>query len=127
VTAGSEGLGVGAVAWARTRLGAPYLLGAAGPTSYDCSGLTMMSWASQGVDITRTSRSQYLAVGKVDYGSLRPGDLVFYGSDLNDPASIYHVAMYTGGGMMIEATLPGHPLSENPLRLSGAMPYAGRP
>jgi cell wall-associated NlpC family hydrolase len=127
VTTGSEGLGIGAVAWARTRLGAPYLLGAAGPSAYDCSGLTMMSWASQGVNITRTSRSQYLAVGKVDYGSLRPGDLVFYGSDPGDPASIYHVAMYTGGGMMIEATLPGHPLSENPLRLANAMPYAGRP
>lgn len=127
VTEGSEGLGIGAVAWARTRLGAPYLLGAAGPSAYDCSGLTMMSWASQGVNITRTSRSQYLAVGKVDYGSLRPGDLVFYGSDPGDPASIYHVAMYTGSGMMIEATLPGHPLSENPLRLANAMPYAGRP
>lgn len=127
VTAGAESLGIGAVTWARTRLGAPYLLGAAGPSAYDCSGLTMMSWASQGVSITRTSRSQYLAVGKVDYGSLRPGDLVFYGSDPSDPASIYHVAMYTGGGMMIEATLPGHPLSENPLRLANAMPYAGRP
>lgn len=127
VTVGSEGRGIGAVAWARTRLGAPYLLGAAGPSAYDCSGLTMMSWASQGVNITRTSRSQYLAVGKVGYGSLRPGDLIFYGSDPSDPASIYHVAMYTGGGMMIEATLPGHPLSENPLRLANAMPYAGRP
>ncbi|MFE7505443.1 NlpC/P60 family protein [Promicromonospora sp. NPDC057488] len=127
VTVGSAGRGVGAVTWARTKIGAPYLLGAAGPSSYDCSGLTMMSWASQGVDITRTSRSQYLAVGKVGYGALRPGDLIFYGSNPSDPSSIYHVAMYTGGGMMIEATLPGHPLSENPLRLSGAMPYAGRP
>ncbi|GHH76728.1 hypothetical protein GCM10017772_36110 [Promicromonospora soli] len=127
VTVGSESLGLGAVAWARTKLGAPYRLGAAGPSAYDCSGLTMMSWVSQGVNITRTSRSQYLAVGKVDYGSLRPGDLIFYGSNPSDPASIYHVAMYTGGGMMIEATLPGQPLSENPLRLSGAMPYAGRP
>ncbi|GAA2242078.1 hypothetical protein GCM10010413_50800 [Promicromonospora sukumoe] len=127
VTAGSAGRGIGAVSWARTKIGSPYLLGAAGPTSYDCSGLTMMSWASQGVNITRTSRSQYLAVGKVGYAALRPGDLIFYGSDPGDPSSIYHVAMYTGGGMMIEATLPGHPLSENPLRLSGAMPYAGRP
>jgi cell wall-associated NlpC family hydrolase len=127
VTIGSELRGYGAVDWARSRLGAPYLLGAAGPTSYDCSGLTMMAWASQGVDITRTSRSQYLAVGKVDHGSLRPGDLIFYGSDPGDPSSIYHVALYTGAGMMIEATLPGYPVSENPLRLSGAMPYAGRP
>ena len=68
MTVGSQGRGLGAVAWARTKIGAPYLLGAAGPTSYDCSGLTMMSWASQGVNISRTSRSQYLAVGKVDYG-----------------------------------------------------------
>ncbi|MFD2793623.1 NlpC/P60 family protein [Promicromonospora vindobonensis] len=127
VTVGSEGRGAGAVAWARTKIGAPYLLGAAGPTHYDCSGLTMTSWASQGVDITRTSRSQYLAVGKVDYGSLRIGDLIFYGSSPSDPSSIYHVAMYTGGGMMIEATLPGQPLSENPVRYSSAMPYAGRP
>lgn len=127
VTTGSGERGFGAVAWARTKLGAPYLLGAAGPTAYDCSGLTMMSWASQGVDITRTSRSQYLAVGKVGYGALRPGDLIFYGADQGDPSSIYHVAMYTGAGMMIEATLPGHPLSENPLRLTNAMPYAGRP
>lgn len=127
VTSGSEALGYGAVAWARTKIGAPYLLGAAGPSFYDCSGLTMMAWASQGVNITRTSRSQYLAVGKVDYGSLQPGDLIFYGSDPGNPSSIYHVAMYTGGGMMIEATLPGYPLSENLLRLAGAMPYAGRP
>ncbi|MEU4363588.1 C40 family peptidase [Promicromonospora sp. NPDC023987] len=127
VTVGSESRGAGAVAWARTKIGAPYLLGAAGPTAYDCSGLTMMAWASQGVDITRTSRSQYLAVGKVDYGSLRAGDLIFYGSNPSDPSSIYHVAMYTGGGMMIESTLPGHPLSENPVRFSNAMPYAGRP
>ena len=127
VSVGSAAQGAGAVAWARTMLGSPYLLGAAGPSRYDCSGLTMRSWASQGVSITRTSRSQYLAVGKVSYGSLRPGDLIFYGSDPGDPSSIYHVAMYTGGRMMIEATLPGQPLSENPLRLSGAMPYAGRP
>ena len=127
VTSGSEALGYGAVAWARTKIGAPYLLGAAGPAFYDCSGLTMMAWASQGVDITRTSRSQYLAVGKVDYGSLRPGDLVFYGSDPSDPSSIYHVAMYTGGGMMIEAVMPGVSLRETDLRLSGAMPWAGRP
>jgi cell wall-associated NlpC family hydrolase len=124
---GTDGRGAGAVTWARSKIGAPYLLGAAGPTYYDCSGLTMMSWASQGVDITRTSRSQYLAVGKVGYGSLRTGDLIFYGSSPSDPSSIYHVAMYTGGGMMIEATLPGQPLSENPVRYSDAMPYAGRP
>jgi cell wall-associated NlpC family hydrolase len=115
------------VGWARSQLGAPYQFGAAGPTAYDCSGLTMMAWASQGVDITRTSRSQYLAVGKVGYAALRAGDLIFYGTDPSDPASIYHVALYAGGGMMIEATLPGQPLSENPVRFAGAMPYAGRP
>nr|BFF20140.1 hypothetical protein GCM10025730_36610 [Promicromonospora thailandica] len=127
VSSGSAERGLGAVTWARARIGSPYRLGAAGPTHYDCSGLTMMSWASQGVDITRTSRSQYLAVGKVGYGALRAGDLIFYGTDPADPSSIYHVAMYAGGGTMVEATLPGQPLAENPLRLTHAMPYAGRP
>ncbi|GAB3163632.1 hypothetical protein GCM10027059_18240 [Myceligenerans halotolerans] len=119
--------GQAAVAWARTKIGSPYLLGAEGPASYDCSGLTSEAWRYAGHWITRTSRSQYLAVSHIGYGELRPGDLIFYGSDLSDPQSIYHVAMYTGNGRMIEAVMPGVSLRETDLRLSGAMPYAGRP
>jgi cell wall-associated NlpC family hydrolase len=77
--------------------------------------------------ITRTSRSQYRAVEKIPYSALRPGDLIFYGSDGSDPGSIYHVAMYAGGGMMIEAPRAGVPVRMTSLRMSGSMPYAGRP
>ncbi|GAB4086535.1 hypothetical protein GCM10028784_31650 [Myceligenerans cantabricum] len=125
--AGSAEQGQVAVGWARTKIGAPYELGAEGPTAYDCSGLTSEAWLYAGEWITRTSRSQYVAVGKIDYAELRPGDLIFYGSDPSDPQSIYHVAMYTGDGRMIEAVMPGVALRETDLRLAGAMPSAGRP
>lgn len=127
--ASSEGTGQGqvAVGWARTKIGAPYRLAAEGPTEYDCSGLTSEAWRYAGTWITRTSRSQYVAVGHIGYENLRPGDLIFYGTDGTDPQSIYHVAMYTGDGRMIEAVMPGVALRETELRLDGAMPYAGRP
>ncbi|MBE1875149.1 NlpC/P60 family protein [Myceligenerans pegani] len=124
---GTAAQGEAAVAWARTKIGSPYELGAEGPTSYDCSGLTSEAWEFAGRWITRTSRSQYLAVAKIGYEELRPGDLIFYGSDPADPQSIYHVAMYSGDGRMIEAVMPGVSLRETDLRLSGAMPWAGRP
>ncbi|GAA1859437.1 C40 family peptidase [Myceligenerans crystallogenes] len=127
VPEGDAAQGQLAVGWARTRIGAPYRLGAAGPVYYDCSGLTSEAWRAAGTWITRTSRSQYLAVSHVGYAALRPGDLIFYGTDGTDPQSIYHVAMYTGDGRMIEAVMPGVPLRETNLRLDGAMPYAGRP
>lgn len=119
--------GQAAVAWARTKIGSPYSLGAEGPTSYDCSGLTSEAWKQAGQWITRTSRSQYLTVSHIGYDALRPGDLIFYGSNPSDPQSIYHVTMYTGEGRMIEAVMPGVSLRETELRLAGAMPYAGRP
>ena len=124
---GVDAMGQVAVDWARTKIGSPYELGAAGPDAYDCSGLTSEAWKHAGKWITRTSRSQYLAVGHISYDVLRPGDLIFYGTNRSDPQSIYHVTMYTGGGRMIEAVMPGVPLRETDLRLSDAMPYAGRP
>lgn len=118
--------GQAAVDWARSKIGSPYVFGGTGP-GYDCSGLTSRAWATVGVDITRTSRSQYARVGKVGYDALRPGDLVFYGSNAQDPSSIYHVAIYAGGGQMIEASRPGVPVRITPMRWEQTMPYAGRP
>ncbi len=65
-------------------------------------------------------------MSKIPHSQLRPGDLVFYGSG-NDADSIYHVAIYSGGGRMIEAARAGIPVRETSLRMSGAMDYAGRP
>ena len=77
--------------------------------------------------LTRTSRSQYVQTLKVSYADLRPGDLIFYGSNPADPQSIYHVAMYAGGGQMIEAPRPGVNVRLVPVRYGSSMPYAGRP
>ena len=74
----------------------------------------------------RTSVSQYAATAKVPYDELRSGDLVFYG-DPDDAASIWHVAMYSGGGMMIESPRAGVLVRETPLRMRDAMTWAGRP
>ncbi|MGP7960101.1 C40 family peptidase [Sanguibacter sp. A247] len=124
---GSAAQGRAAVAWARTQIGKMYGWGATGSTLYDCSGLTMRAWESAGVGITRTSRSQYVRVKKIAYSSMRPGDLIFWANDTSDPNTIRHVAMYTGGGMMIEAARPGIPVREVPVRYAETMAFAGRP
>ncbi|WP_069388233.1 C40 family peptidase [Cellulosimicrobium cellulans] len=123
---GSAAQGQAAVAWARSKIGSPYVFGGTGP-GYDCSGLTSRAWASSGVDITRTSRSQYQRVAKIPYAELRPGDLVFYADDPSDPSTIRHVAVYAGGGTMVEAPRPGVNVREVPMRWADAMPWAGRP
>jgi cell wall-associated NlpC family hydrolase len=115
------------VAWALGEVGKPYLWGASGPDAYDCSGLTSQAWLRGGVSLPRTSRDQYRRVAKIAYSDLRPGDLVFYGTDPDDAASIYHVAMYVGGGRVVEAPRAGVPVREAQLRLSSSMTWAGRP
>jgi cell wall-associated NlpC family hydrolase len=96
-----------AVAFARDQLGKPYVWAAAGPSSYDCSGLVMAAYRSAGVLLPRVSRSQWHAGARVGLGDLAPGDLVFFAHDTGDPGSIHHVGMYVGGGAMIEAPYSG--------------------
>ncbi|GGT52657.1 MULTISPECIES: C40 family peptidase [Actinomadura] len=89
-----------ALDFAYAQLGKPYSYGAEGPGSYDCSGLTMKSWAAAGVGITRTTNSQYAATKRVAKSNLQPGDLVFF-------SSLGHVGLYVGGGKMIHAPHTG--------------------
>lgn len=124
---GSAAQGQAAVAWAQARVGTPYVYGASGPDGYDCSGLTMRAWQAAGVSLYRTSRDQYRQVRKISYDDLRPGDLVFWGTDPSNPGSVYHVAMYVGGGQIVEAPRPGLTVRVTAMRWSGTMPYAGRP
>jgi cell wall-associated NlpC family hydrolase len=119
--------GLAAVAWAKQRLGLPYQWGAAGPDSYDCSGLTMRAWEHAGVDLPHYAASQYARGAHVSYGSMRPGDLIFYATDTGSPSSIHHVSMYVGGGLMIEAPYTGADVRIVPIRWNQAMPWAGRP
>jgi cell wall-associated NlpC family hydrolase len=95
-----------AIAFARHQLGEPYEWAAAGPGSWDCSGLTMGAWAAAGVALPHYSVAQYQATTPVGLGSLRPGDLLFWGNN-KSPDSIYHVAMYLGDGLMIHAPRTG--------------------
>jgi cell wall-associated NlpC family hydrolase len=107
-TAGApSGAATRAVAFARSQLGKPYIWGAAGPSSYDCSGLTMAAYRSAGVWLPRVSRAQWNAGPRVGLGSLAPGDLVFFAYNAGDPGSIHHVGIYIGGGAMVEAPYSG--------------------
>ena len=96
-----------AIAAARSRLGAPYVWGAAGPTSFDCSGLTQWAYRQAGLVIPRTSRQQYAGLPHVPLDQLAPGDLVFYATDVSNPATIHHVGMYLGAGLSVYAPETG--------------------
>jgi cell wall-associated NlpC family hydrolase len=90
-----------AVAFAYAQLGCPYVYGATGPcgSGYDCSGLTQAAWASAGVQIPRTSYDQ-ASLPAVSTSNLQPGDLLLFSGDS-------HVAIYVGGGYLIDAPMPG--------------------
>ncbi|WP_327680332.1 C40 family peptidase [Streptomyces sp. NBC_00467] len=103
-----------ALRYAVEQIGKPYLWGAEGPASYDCSGLTSEAWAAAGRTIPRTSQDQWEELPKVPLRSLRPGDLVIY-----FPGAT-HVALYLGDGMVVQAPRPGatvkvSPIAANPL------------
>jgi cell wall-associated NlpC family hydrolase len=118
--------GVGAVAAAETQLGVPYVWGGESPgVGFDCSGLVQWAWRQAGVSLPRTSGEQFAASTPVSIADLEPGDLLFYG-----PSGSDHVAMYVGGGMMIEAPETGQVVHITPLRLGGygeSFAGAGRP
>ena len=90
-----------AVDTAEAQLGDPYVYAAAGPDSFDCSGLTMYAWAAAGVSLPHNADAQYQSLPHVPIDALEPGDLVFFGSP------IHHVGMFVGNGTMIEAPYTG--------------------
>ncbi|MCM0674090.1 NlpC/P60 family protein [Micromonospora phytophila] len=93
-----------AVKFACAQIGKPYVWGAEGPNSYDCSGLMLAAWAKGGVSLPHNAAQQRRATATVGRGELRPGDLVFYYSDL------HHVGMYVGGGWVVHASRAGVPV-----------------
>ena len=90
-----------------SRLGMPYVWGANGPTSFDCSGLVQWSFAQAGVVMPRVAVDQARTGPAVPVSQLAPGDLLFYHTDPTAPGYISHVAIYLGGGKMIQAPEPG--------------------
>jgi peptidoglycan DL-endopeptidase CwlO len=92
---------------AMSRRGMPYVWGAAGPTSFDCSGLVQWSFAQAGIVMPRVAADQALSGPAVPVSQLRPGDLLFYHTDPTAPGYISHVSVYLGNGWMIQAPQPG--------------------
>ncbi|MCX5410619.1 NlpC/P60 family protein [Streptomyces sp. NBC_00059] len=105
-----------AVAFAYGALGKPYVWGATGPSSFDCSGLTQAAWRAAGVSLPRTTYTQINAGQRLSRSELAPGDLVFF------YPGVTHVGLYIGGGQMIHAPRPGAPVRIAPI---SEMPFAG--
>jgi cell wall-associated NlpC family hydrolase len=95
-----------AIAYAKAQLGKPYRWGAAGPSSFDCSGLTLQAWARGGKSLPHYSVAQFSQSTRVSMEDARPGDLLFWSSN-GAPSGIHHVALYLGGGQFIEAPHTG--------------------
>jgi cell wall-associated NlpC family hydrolase len=118
-----------AVAFARSQIGDPYVFAAAGPGSWDCSGLTMGAYQSVGVYIgihSATAQYNYArSHGRlVSYADRRPGDLIFYTDGGGD---MYHVTVYSGNGMMVEAPYEGADVREVPVRTHQLVGEVARP
>jgi cell wall-associated NlpC family hydrolase len=92
---------------AESRVGLPYVWGAAGPFTFDCSGLVQWSMRQAGVIMPRVAADQARTGPLVPLADLRPGDLLFYHTDPTAPAYISHVAIYLGNGLMIQSPEPG--------------------
>ncbi|MET7292156.1 NlpC/P60 family protein [Streptomyces griseoloalbus] len=102
-----------ALTFARAQIGKPYVWGATGPDSYDCSGLTQGAWKAAGVTLPRTTYDQVDAGTTVPVSQAQPGDLVFFYDDVT------HVGIYVGNGMMIHAPKPGTYVREESIYYDG--------
>jgi peptidoglycan DL-endopeptidase CwlO len=98
---------IAALRAAESKRGQPYVWGAAGPFSFDCSGLVQWSFAQAGVRMPRVAADQARTGPAVPVSQLKPGDLLFYHTDPTAPGYISHVAIYLGNGWMIHAPQPG--------------------
>nr|WP_245736360.1 C40 family peptidase [Micromonospora pattaloongensis] len=105
-----------AVKTACAQIGKPYVFNASGPGSFDCSGLTQYAWAAAGVSLTHFTGAQWNEGTPVSQSEARPGDLVFFRSDLS------HVGMYVGNGLMVHAPTSGDVVRMAPIN---QLPIAG--
>ena len=112
----ASGRAAAALRYAMSQVGKAYVYGAAGPSAFDCSGLTMMGWGQAGVGLPHSSAAQYSSGPHVPESQLQPGDLVFYYSPIS------HVGIYIGNGQIVHAANPGAGVTTSPLH---SMPYVG--
>ena len=120
---GNSDAAAGAIAWAKSKLGAPYVWAGEGP-GYDCSGLVTMAYRSQGIYLTHWSQAQYSEGTRVPVSQAQPGDLIFWNWD---GGNIDHVAIYLGNNQIIEAPTFGVPVRITSIYgWSSVLPYAVR-
>ncbi|MEU3564787.1 C40 family peptidase [Kitasatospora sp. NPDC006786] len=115
-----------AIAFAKSKIGLPYVWGGEGPGGYDCSGLTMMAWREGGRQLNHFAADQYAQSTPIGYRQLRPGDLVFW-TDTGRAADIHHVGLYIGDDQMIEAPRVGMPVKQASLWIMGTPDFYARP
>jgi cell wall-associated NlpC family hydrolase len=121
-----------AIAFASEQLGERYVLGGAGPNVWDCSGITMKSYAAAGVYIGwHSATAQYNVMASqqklVPFQDAKRGDLIWWSTSKSFSGDKYHVAIYLGDGMMLEAPNPARTVRIVPVRFGELWPYAGRP
>ena len=121
-----------AIDFAREQLGERYVLGGAGPNVWDCSGITMKSYAAAGVYIGwHSATAQYNVLAKqkklIPFQNAQRGDLIWWSTESAFSGDKYHVAIYLGDGMMLEAPNPARTVRVVPVRYGELWPYAGRP
>ncbi|MGP3912717.1 C40 family peptidase [Nonomuraea sp. 10N515B] len=107
LVSGGSAFGDAAANWALTQLGKPYVWAADGPDTYDCSGLTMRAWERAGVRLDHWTGTQWTSGPHVPLDQLRRGDLLFFAYNTSDPATIHHVGIYVGRGLMVHAPQTG--------------------
>lgn len=112
----ASGRAAAAIQYAMAQVGKSYVYGAAGPSAFDCSGLTMMAFRQAGVGLPHSSGAQFSSGPRVAASALQPGDLVFYYSPIS------HVGIYIGNGMIVHAANPSTGVAVAPLH---SMPFVG--
>jgi len=125
-----SGIAAPAAELARSRIGAPYVSGTAGPDGFDCSGLVYWVYSQLGLQVPRSTQEQLAWAAPVEMSQLQPGDLVFFENTSSSSDRVSHVGIYVGGGGVVMAVNNGDLVREVPL----ADPYwsahfagAGRP
>ncbi|MET9074265.1 C40 family peptidase [Streptomyces sp. NPDC004232] len=110
-TGSATGSAATVIAFVKAQIGKSYVLGASGPSAYDCSGLVQSAFKQIGVDLPRVSQDQSTQGTQVSLSNLQPGDILYWGG----AGSAYHVAVYVGDGMFVGAQNPSTGIVERPL------------
>ncbi|MFE8942445.1 C40 family peptidase [Streptomyces sp. NPDC007856] len=110
-TSTATGSAASVISFVKAQIGKSYVLGASGPSAYDCSGLVQAAFKQIGVSLPRVSQDQSTAGTQVSLSNLQPGDILYWGS----AGSAYHVAVYVGDGMFVGAQNPSTGIVEKPL------------